>query len=101
MKVGVLGSGVVGRVLADGLLKHGHEVMRGSREPGKLQAWKASAGPKASVGTLDEAARYGGLAVLAVKGTAAVAAAEACGAGLSGKTVIDATNPIAEAPPVK
>lgn len=39
-KIAVLGSGVVGQVLADGLLAHGHEVMRASREPGKLASWK-------------------------------------------------------------
>ena len=37
-KIGVLGSGVVGQVLADGFLKHGHQVMRGSRDTGKLIA---------------------------------------------------------------
>jgi len=100
MKIGVLGSGVVGQVLADGLLKHGHEVMRGSREPAKLQGWKAGAGAKAQAGTFAEAARFGELVVLAVKGTAALAAVESCAAGLAGKAVIDATNPIAEAPPV-
>src|SRR5580698_6301087 len=70
-KVGVLGSGQVGQILADGFLKHGYEVMRGSREPSKLAAWKAGAGAKASTGTFAEASRFGDLAVLAVKGTAA------------------------------
>jgi len=100
MKIGVLGSGVVGQVLADGLLKHGHEVMRGSREPAKLEGWRAGAGAKGRIGTFAEAARFGELVVLAVKGTAALAAVEACAGGLAGKTVIDATNPIAESPPV-
>ncbi len=100
MKIGVLGSGVVGETLANGLLKHGHEVMRGSREPAKLAGWKGGAGPKASAGTMLQAAQFGELVVLAVKGTAAVAVAEACAAGLAGKAVIDTTNPIAEEPPV-
>jgi len=100
MKIGVLGSGVVGQVLADGLLKHGHEVMRGSRDPGKLQAWRDHAGPRARAGTFAEAAGFGPLVVLAVKGTGAVAAVEACDGALGGKVVLDATNPIAEAPPV-
>jgi predicted dinucleotide-binding enzyme len=100
MKIGVLGSGVVGQVLADGLLKHGHEVMRGSRDPARLQAWRAHAGPRAQAGTFAEAAGFGSLVVLAVKGTAAVAAAELCGSALAGKTVLDTTNPISEAPPV-
>jgi predicted dinucleotide-binding enzyme len=99
-RVAVLGSGQVGQVLSDGFLKHGHEVMRGSRDPGKLAAWKGSAGPKASTGTFAEAARFGDIVVLAVKGTAAEAVVRLAGIGnLSGKTVIDAVNPIADEPP--
>ncbi len=100
MRVGVLGSGVVGQVLADGFLKHGHEVMRGSRDPAKLAAWKAVAGPKARTGTFEESARFGDLVVLAVKGTAAEAIVRSSAAALAGRTVIDTTNPIADAPPV-
>jgi predicted dinucleotide-binding enzyme len=99
MRVGVLGSGVVGQVLADGLLKHGHEVMRGSRDPSKLKAWKAHHGAMAHGGTFAEAARFGYLVILSVKGTAAEDAVGACGAELDGKAVLDTTNPIAEAPP--
>jgi len=100
-KIAVLGSGQVGEVLADGFLKHGYEVMRGTREPSKLAAWKAKSGGKTSVGTFAEAARFGDIVVLAVKGTAAEAVQDACGEGsLAGKTVIDTTNPIAEKPPV-
>jgi predicted dinucleotide-binding enzyme len=99
MKVGVLGSGVVGQTLADALLKQGHEVMRGSREPSKLEAWRHGAGPRASVGSFAAAAEHGPLAVLAVKGTAAEAVVKGCAAALAGKVVIDTTNPIAEAPP--
>ena len=50
-KIAVLGSGQVGQTLADGFLKYGHEVMRGSREPGKLAAWKSGAGARAHAGT--------------------------------------------------
>ena len=99
-KIAVLGSGQVGQVLADGFLKHGHEVMRASRQPDKLAAWKSGAGPKASVGTFAEAAKWGDAALLAVKGGAAVAVVEQAGlANLAGKLVMDATNPIADAPP--
>ena len=45
-KIGVLGSGAVGKVLADGFLKHGYDVMLGSREPAKLAAWQAAAGSR-------------------------------------------------------
>jgi 8-hydroxy-5-deazaflavin:NADPH oxidoreductase len=87
-------------VLADGFLKHGYEVMRGTRVPSKLGEWRAAAGPNASAGTFQEAARFGNLVVLAVKGSAADAAVRACGDALDGKPVVDATNPIADAPPV-
>jgi len=100
MNVGVIGSGQVGEVLANGFLKHGHAVMRGSREPSKLSSWKAGAGAKARVGTFAETAAFGDLVVLAVKGTAAAAAVAECGERLSGKTVLDTCNPIADAPPV-
>jgi predicted dinucleotide-binding enzyme len=100
MKIGVVGSGAVGETLANGFLKHGHEVMRGSREPSKLAGWKSGAGGSAQIGTFADAARFGEVVVLAVKGTGAAAAVDACGAALAGKTVIDTTNPIGDAPPV-
>lgn len=100
MRVAVLGSGKVGEVLANGFLKHGYEVMRGSRDPGKLAAWKSGAGAKAATGTFGDAAAWGEMVVLAVKGIAAEAVLDFAGAAnLSGKVVIDTTNPIAEQPP--
>jgi predicted dinucleotide-binding enzyme len=99
-KIAVLGSGQVGQVLADGLLAHGYEVMRASREPTKLASWKSGAGAKAQVGNFAEAARWSDAVVLAVKGGAAESAIEQAGiANLAGKTVMDTTNPIAEAAP--
>lgn len=101
-KIGVLGSGQVGETLANGFLKHGYEVMRGSREPSKLDAWKSGAGAGASTGTFAEAAKFGEAVVLAVKGTAAESAIEGAGVeNLAGKVVIDTTNPIADSPPTK
>jgi 8-hydroxy-5-deazaflavin:NADPH oxidoreductase len=98
--VAVIGSGVVGEALAAGFLKHGYRVMRASRDPGKLKAWKDAGGRDASTGTFAEAAAWGDAVVLAVKGTAAEAAVDLCGAkALSGKIVMDATNPIADAAP--
>lgn len=100
MKIGVLGSGVVGQTLASGFLKHGYEVMVGTRSPEKLAEWKAKAGAKGRVGTFSEAAAFGELLVLAVKGTVAKAALKLAGAGpLAGKVILDTTNPIADAPP--
>ena len=100
MKVGVIGSGQAGRVLASGFLKHGHAVMLASRDPSKLEDWSPAAGPDASVGTFAEAAAWGEVVGLAVKGSGAEEAVRLCRIeNLAGKTVIDTTNPIAEAPP--
>lgn len=99
-RVAVLGTGAVGDTLANGFLKHGFDVARGSRDPAKLAEWKRAAGARAATGTFKEAAAAGDLVVLAVKGTAAEPVVRACGGALDGKTVIDTTNPIAEEPPV-
>jgi predicted dinucleotide-binding enzyme len=99
MQIGVIGTGDVGDVLADGFLKHGHAVVRGTRDPSKLAGWAKTAGSRASVSTMEDAAAAADLVVLAVKGTAAERVVEICGARLDGKTVIDTTNPIADAPP--
>lgn len=99
MKVGILGSGDVAKALAKGFLKHGHEVMVGTRNAAKLADWSKQ-NPTARIGTFSDTAKYGELLVLAVKGTVAADALRAAGpAHLSGKLVIDATNPISDSPP--
>jgi predicted dinucleotide-binding enzyme len=100
MKIGILGSGVVAQTLAGGFARHGHDAMIGTREPEKLSAWSAK-NRATKIGSVAEAAKFGEILVLAVKGTAAdkvLRAAQA--ASLAGKTILDATNPIADAPPV-
>lgn len=100
MKIGILGSGTVAQALAGGFLKHGHEVMLGTRTPARLADW-IKQHPRARVDGFADAAQFAELGVLAVKGTAAAEALRAAGgANLSGKPVIDVTNPIADAPPV-
>jgi predicted dinucleotide-binding enzyme len=99
MKIGILGSGAVAKALAAGFLSHGHQVMLGTRQPAKLADWLAK-NPTGVVGSVADAAGFGELVVLAVKGTAAADALRAAGTGqLQGKTVIDTTNPIADAAP--
>ena len=99
MKIGVLGSGEVGKVLASGFLKHGHEVTIGTRESAKLADW-AGKNSLGKVGDFAETAAFGEIVVLAVKGLVAADALRAAGKeNLSGKIVIDTTNPIADAPP--
>jgi 8-hydroxy-5-deazaflavin:NADPH oxidoreductase len=100
MKIGILGSGAVAQALGAGFLKHGHQVLLGSGTPAKLADWAAQH-PGARVGSFADAAGFGDIAVLAVKGHAAADAVRAAGLQrLAGKAVIDTTNPIADAAPV-
>lgn len=99
MRVGLLGSGQVAQTLGAGFLAHGHEVMLGTRDPAKLEGWVA-ANAAGGVGSFADAAAFGELLVLAVRGSVAAEALAMAGDGLAGKPVIDATNPIADAPPV-
>ncbi len=100
MQIGVIGSGDVAKTLAAGFLKHGHAVMLGSRDPAKLANWAAK-NSGAKVGSFADTAKFGELVVLAVKGNVVAEAVRVAGvSNLTGKTVIDATNPIADAPPV-
>jgi predicted dinucleotide-binding enzyme len=95
---GVLGSGEVGQTLAQGLKKHGYDVRIGSRTPAKLADFSKQTGIPA--GTFADVGRWGEALVLAVAGTGAEQALAQVGReGLSGKLVIDTTNPIAGEPP--
>jgi predicted dinucleotide-binding enzyme len=96
-RVGVLGTGEVGRRLAAGFSSRGHEVMIGSRDPGKpeLREWLSRDGAGVKAGTFEQAAAHGELLVLAVLGNAAEEAIADAGAkNFSGKVVIDAMNPL-------
>ena len=101
MKIGIIGSGVVGKALATGFSKYRYEVMAGSREPGKLVEWKTEISGNLKIGTFGETAVFGEIIVLATKGTVAENAVKLAGIhNLTNKTVIDTTNPIANAEPV-
>ena len=67
MKIGMLGSGIVGQLLGTGLIAHGHQVKMASREPtdDKVRGWVAKAGKLASAGTLADASTFAEVAVLA------------------------------------
>jgi 8-hydroxy-5-deazaflavin:NADPH oxidoreductase len=97
MRIGILGSGDMGRMLGAGIAGLGHQVKLGSRDPGqdKLKAWAKEAGPKASTGTFPEAATFGEIVVLATLWTGTENALELAGHdNLNGKVLIDATNPL-------
>jgi hypothetical protein len=97
-KLGIIGSGMVGNALAKGFIKHGYKVMVGSGDKSKCEQIERNTGAK--TGTFEEAAAFGDIVILAVKGTAAEKVLSSLTRTLSGKTVIDATNPLADKPPV-
>jgi predicted dinucleotide-binding enzyme len=96
-KIGVLGTGDVGRTLGAGFVSRGHEAKIGSREPQseKAQKWAKDNGPRASAGSFADAAKFGEIVVLATLWSGTKSALDLAGAdNLAGKVVIDATNPL-------
>jgi predicted dinucleotide-binding enzyme len=101
MKVGILGSGDVGRALGKGLAGLGHEVVLGTRDPSgeKARGWVAAVGSSAKAATNAEAAQLAELIVLATLWSGTEEAIRLAGqANFAGKVVIDATNPLVFAP---
>jgi predicted dinucleotide-binding enzyme len=97
MRVGILGTGDVGRALGKGFVTLGHDVKMGSREAKneKALAWAKEMGAKASVGTFADAASFGEVIVLATLGVANESVLQMTGPEkLRGKVVIDTTNPL-------
>ncbi len=97
MRIGVLGTGIVGRTLGSALLRSGHEVRMGSRSAGNeaAVAWAAAIGGPATEGTFADAAGFGELVVNATAGAASLRALEAAGSEqLAGKVLIDVCNPL-------
>ena len=98
-KIGVLGSGPVGQQLTKGFIKHGYQVMIGSRTPEKLKEFQQEVDHKAETGTFEQTADFGDMVVLAGAGRVAEQLIESVKSRLDGKVVIDATNPISQDPP--
>lgn len=97
MKIGILGTGMVGGIIGNKLVSLGHEVKMGSRTANneKAVAWAKSAGTKASQGTFADAAGFGELIFNATSGHGSLEALKAAGAqNLKGKIVIDISNPL-------
>ena len=103
-KIGILGTGDVGRVLGAGFIGGGHESMIGSREPGsaKLQEWVQKTEGKGKTGSFADAAKFGDVVLLACLGTAVEDVIKLAGGAdaFAGKVIIDATNPLKFAPGV-
>jgi 8-hydroxy-5-deazaflavin:NADPH oxidoreductase len=99
MKIGILGSGDVGKSFARAFAAAGHDVKIGSRTPEKLNDFAAQAGSNVAASTFKETARFGEVIVLATLGSGteeAIRLAEP--ANFKGKVTIDATNPLDFAP---
>jgi len=103
-KIGVLGTGEVGRALGTGFVSSGHDVRMGSRDASNEKAaeWVAHNGSRASAGTFQDAVRFGDVIVLATLWSGTENAIRLAGPdGFAGKVVIDATNPLAFVEPGK
>ena len=97
MRIGVLGTGIVGRTLATKLVELGHEVAMGAREATNetARAWAESAGAAASSGTFAQAAELAELVFNCTAGTASLQALEQAGEdALRGKVLVDVANPL-------
>ena len=97
MRVGVLGTGIVGRTVGTRLVQLGHDVAMGSRSATNETAreWASNQGGRATTGTFANAAAHGELLVNATAGAASVAALRSAGAdNLAGKVLVDAANPL-------
>jgi 8-hydroxy-5-deazaflavin:NADPH oxidoreductase len=97
MRIGVLGTGMVGRALGTKLVDVGHEVRMGSRGAGNPRAteWVADVGEGASEGDFAAAAEHGEVIFNCTAGTASLDALEAAGgSNLAGKVLVDVANPL-------
>ena len=101
MRIGVLGTGVVGSTIASKLVERGHEVMMGSRtrDNDKAVAWCRKAGDRAAQGAFEDAASFGEVLFNCTGGTVSIAALEQAGAEAMGnKILLDLANPLAFVP---
>lgn len=96
MKVGILGTGDVGKAIGNGFVALGHEVMMGAREAGneKAKAWVQTTGGKGRNGTFADAAKFGEIIALCTLGTVSEDLVRGLSGSLSGKTLWDTTNPL-------
>jgi len=97
MRIGILGTGVVGKTLGGKLAKLGHEVRMGSRGAGGATAkeWVKTTGANASEGTFADAAAHGEIVFNCTSGGASLQALKSAGAkNLEGKVLVDVSNPL-------
>jgi len=96
MKIGIIGSGDVGRALGSAFAAINHQVMIGSRTPDsdELKAWMEKTGKRACTGSVTNAAAFADLIVLAVNWTGVEDTLQQVRPEAAGKVVIDVTNPL-------
>jgi predicted dinucleotide-binding enzyme len=101
MKIGILGTGAVGKTLGTKLISLGHEVKMGSRRSGNAEAlaWAKNAGNKASEGAFADVADFGEMVFIALRGDVALPVVKALAESLSGerlkgKIFVDVSNPL-------
>jgi predicted dinucleotide-binding enzyme len=97
MKIGILGTGMVGNALGTKLVQKGHEVTMGSRNANNeaAQKWARSLGQRACTATFRDAATFGEIVISCTGGMHSVEALESVGVQpLNGKILIDVSNPL-------
>jgi predicted dinucleotide-binding enzyme len=97
MRIGILGTGVVGKTLASKLVKLGHEVRMGSRTAGgeKARGWVKETGARSSEGSFADAASFGEMVFNCTVGVGSLDALRLAGAkNLEGKILVDVSNPL-------
>jgi len=97
MKIGIIGTGAVGKMLGTKMTELGHEVKMGSRTANNEKAaeWAKAAGAKASQGTFADAAAFGEMVFNCTRGEVSMQALNAAGAkNLDGKILVDVANPL-------
>lgn len=96
LKIGIVGAGKIGGSLATLWAQAGHEVLISSRHPDQLQDLAKSIGPKARVGTPQEAAKFGDVVLVSVPYGALPQVGRDLSTELEGKVVLDTGNPYPE-----
>lgn len=93
MNIGVIGAGMIGGTVGALWAKAGHRIQFGTRHPETLGSLVAEAGPNASAGSPEDAARFGEIIFCSVPYGAWPTLTPALALLLYGKIVLDSANP--------
>lgn len=101
LKIGILGSGIVGQTLAKAFINEGHTAMLGTRDANKpeITKWK-NENPQIQIGNFKQTAQFGDILILSTKGDAITSVIKLAGIeNFKDKIVLDTTNPLANESP--